>query len=286
MLLPPRAPMTQVAVSTDTVSNLPPDLARQNGITLVPILLEFEGRTVPDNEVGAAELYDMIRRTGRPPRTASPGPAVFRQVFSDLLQSHRHVLHITYSANLGAAYGFAEQAASSFLPGQVEVLDSRLAIMAQGFVVLAAARKALMGASLEEVKLEALRVAEVARAFFFLETLEFLRYSGRVPAAAAWVGDLIGIKPIVQIADGRISLLTRVRTRHRALEFLKETVGHGRKANAHLAVMHALCPADAEALARDLETSYRPVQLYIVELSPFVGAHTGPGALGVACYWD
>ncbi len=278
--------MRPVAVSTDTVSNIPPELARAKDIALVPILLELDGRTVPDTEVGPEELYSLIRRIGRPPRTASPPPSAFRELFSALLEAHEKVLHITYSSNLGAAYGFAVQAAKTFPTGKVEILDSQLAVMAQGFVVLAAAEKALQGATMEGVKAEALRVAAAARAVFFLETLEFLRYSGRVPAAAAWVGDIIGIKPVVQIAGGTISLITRVRTRRRAVELLKEVVGQTRGAALHLAVMHALCPEEAEVLVRELSELYGPVAQHVVELSPFVGAHTGPGALGVAYYWD
>jgi DegV family protein with EDD domain len=278
--------MRRVALSTDTVSNIPSELAEKKGITLVPILLELDGRTVRDTEVSAADLYDLIRRTGRPPRTASPPPAVFRELFSNLLERHDSVLHITYASNLGAAYGFAVQAAANFPPGKVEVLDSRLAILAQGFVVMAAAERAIQGASLEEVRAEALRVSGLARAVFFLETLEFLRYSGRVPAAAAWVSDFIGVKPVVQIANGKITLVTRVRTRPRAIEFLKGIVAHNRGSQLHVGVMHSLCPQDAQALAEEIADLYRPAELYVVELSPFVGAHTGPGALGLAFYWD
>ncbi len=278
--------MSRVAVSTDTVCSLPPPLTRERGIALVPILLEIEGRSFKDTELEPHVLYALARKLGRPPRTASPPPAVFRDLFSALLEYHDAVFHITYSSNLGAAYGFALQAAKGFPPGRIEVFDSGLAVMAQGFVALAAADKAREQADLSEVRAAAERVARAARAVFFLDTLEFLRYSGRVPAAVAWIGDLIGIKPVAQIAAGKISLLTRVRTRKHALEYLVRLPAQNAGNRLHLAVMHATCEDDAQKLAQALEEAYRPVELLVSELSAFVGVHAGPGAVGIAYYWE
>jgi DegV family protein with EDD domain len=189
------------------------------------------------------------------------------------------------TADLSQTYESAVQAAEMVASVPVHVVDTRTASMAQGFVALAAARAAQAGADADTV----LRVANVTtprvRLYAVLDTLEYLWRGGRIGGAAALVGSTLRIKPILAVTDGKAEAIEKPRTTNRAVERMLElAVAELGDAPAHVAVVHAEALQAAQKLRDQVSRRLRCAELYLAEFTPVMGAHTGPGVLGLAFY--
>ncbi|WP_223167962.1 DegV family protein [Nonomuraea sp. SYSU D8015] len=215
--------------------------------------------------------------------TSRPSPSRFAACYSSLAEAGATgVVSIHLSAEMSGTVESARAAARE-APVPVEVIDSRSIAMGLGYPVLAAARAAAQGASLEEVTTAARRCAAATRSFFYVDTLDYLRRSGRIGTAASLFGSALMIKPLLHIVDGRISLLEKVRTSARAIARLEdlavEAAGDG---PVEVAVQHLAARSRAEALAeRVAKRLPRLVESRVVEVGPVIGAHVGPGMLGL-----
>jgi DegV family protein with EDD domain len=159
--------------------------------------------------------------------------------------------------------------------------------MGQGFVVMEAARAAAKGADLETVVARARAVASRIQLLASIDTLEYLHRGGRIGGAATLVGTVLQIKPILYLAGGHVDVFAKPRTRSKAIRVMLQQLARqadGRR--LHVAILHAAAPDDAEALRQRIAEDYDPVELYVTEMTPVIGAHTGPGLLGVAFYTD
>jgi DegV family protein with EDD domain len=157
--------------------------------------------------------------------------------------------------------------------------------MGQGFVVMAAARAAARGASLDEVLHRAEEMASKVNMLFTLDTFEYLHRGGRIGGAAALVGSLLRIRPVLYLADGHVAVFCRPRTKRRAVRtILRQIEAEASTGPLHAAVLHADAPAEAEEARNAIADSFNCVELYGAEFTPVMGAHTGPGLLGVAFY--
>ncbi|MGN9838013.1 DegV family protein [Nonomuraea sp. H19] len=215
--------------------------------------------------------------------TSRPAPAGFASCYSSLAAAGATgVVSIHLSAEMSGTIESARAAARD-APVPVEVIDSRSIAMGIGYPVLAAARIAASGASLEAVTLAARRCAEATRTFFYVDTLEYLRRGGRIGAAASLFGSALMIKPLLHIVDGQISLLEKVRTSARAIARLEDlAVRAAGERPVEVAVQHLAARARAEALAERLPKRIAGlVESRVVEVGPVIGAHVGPGMLGL-----
>jgi DegV family protein with EDD domain len=280
-----------VAIVTDSTACVPPDLVRSYGIEVVPVHIIFGGRTYVDAMLPDDEFYALLRSSRERPTTAAPSPGMFLDAIGRAARRAESVLCITVSAQFSAMYDSARQAIE-MLRGEspdadVRLLDSRNAAMAQGFVVLEAARAAAAGASIEEVVARAEEMSGRVTLLAMLDTLEFLARGGRVPRVAAWAAGLLQVKPIVRFSASDIKLVARTRTRARALDRIADLaieIGRGRR--VHLAVHHADAPADAEALHERLKSAVRIEESFITPFTQVMGVHTGPGLTGVAVWCE
>ena len=283
--------MTRLALITDSAACLPPHLVKEHGIDVVPLALVLEGKVYPDQaDGGNDQFYQHLRSARRLPTTASPSPGDYLETLRRAASKAEAALCITVGSRFSSSYDSAEQAAERArveLPTlQVKVIDSGAAAMAQGFVVLEAARAAAAGGDLEAAagRAETLkpRVAIIA----LLDTLDYLARGGRVPRAAAWASTLLQVKPIVEFSHGSVRLVSRARVHRRAQErlfaLLEERVTGAE--SLHLCVHHADAPEEALALAEQARSALNPVELYISEFTRVMSAHTGPGLLGFAYY--
>lgn len=282
--------MARVAIVTDSVACLPRELLQEYEIGVVPVELHYKGRTYRDGEdVTPEQVYSWLSRHDELPTTSAPPPAAFLETFRRF--KDRSILCITVASKLSAVFASAQLAkeACEELLGKkdIVVIDSGSACMAQGFIVLTAAREAARGKDLEEVAETARKLTSKVHVLGMLDTLYYLVRGGRVPKVAAWVTDLLQVKLILKISGGEIGLVSRVRTRSRGLERLvkivKEQTG-GCEKPLHLAVHHVNCPEAAEELRAKVITELRPVELYVTPFSPVMGVHTGPGLVGLAFY--
>ncbi|MDH3260564.1 MAG: DegV family protein [Acidimicrobiia bacterium] len=277
--------MNKVAVVTDSVAMLPEQLIRDLNIRVVPIVLNLDGRSYRDGiDLTTSEFYRLLATSGELPTTAAPSVGEFVRIFEEALTGAEAVVAIHVSSQLTSVYSSALLAADS-VGGQVRVLDSQSATMAEGFVALAAARAARAAADLDAVVATAEEVRSKVRFFAFLETLEYLRRGGRVGGAAALMGNAIQLKPIIHVVDGQIAPLARPRTRRKATQAMLDIMSSEvAKQSVHAAVLHADRFDDAEDLRKRVENRFDCLELYVTELTPVMGTHTGPGLLGLAYY--
>ena len=271
--------MSLVAVVTDSTAYLPADLLEGTSIDVVPVQVIIGGRPYDetDEQASPARVADALR-AWQPVTTSRPSPERFRQAFESAAQHGAEaIVCATLSSRMSATYESAELAAKE-VDISVHVVDSRTVGMGLGFAVLAGARRAGEGASAVEVASLIERRARASTSLFYVDTLEYLRRGGRIGATRAAVGQALQVKPILQILDGEVMPLERVRTTSKALARLTElTLAATLGRTVEIAVQHLDASERAHALAATLEEALPHSRIVICPLGAVVGAHTGPG---------
>jgi DegV family protein with EDD domain len=276
----------RVAVVTDSTAYLPAELAAAAQVTVVPLQVVVGGRALAEGvEVTSAEIADALRG-GQTVTTSRPSPADLVAVYRRLAgEGATGIVSVHLSADLSGTVDAARVAARQVAPEciGVEVVDSRTLGMGLGYAALAAAVPAAAGEPAGAVAQVALRQALATGVWLYVDTLEYLRRGGRIGAAAAWLGSALAVKPLLYLADGRIEPLERVRTASRALARLEEiAVAEAGDAPVDIAVQHLATRERAEDLAERLRQRLTGVRRIVVdEVGAVVGAHVGPGMLGV-----
>jgi DegV family protein with EDD domain len=280
------AVVRRVAIVTDSSATVPRELAHELGIRIVPHLLVFDGRDYRDGiDISPEVVYGLLRAGGETPTSSAPSVGDFLRIYTDLAGSASAIVSIHMSVSLSTTYNVARTAGDLVDGVQIVAIQCPSAAMGQGFVVLEAARAAASGALLPEVLARIEAVAQKTRIYFTLATFKYLRRGGRVGGAAALAGTLLKICPVLTVEEGRVEPLARPRTKERAmaeiLRLMEEDVA-GRP--VHAAVLHADVPGEAEALRRSIDERFDCVELHVTDFTPVMGAHTGPGLLGVAFF--
>ena len=273
-----------VAVVTDSTSCLPASELERYGIRVVPLRVTLGHRVAIDDgvDVTPAEVTRALREKFAV-TTSRPAPAEFAAAFRAALEAGaEQVVSVHISAALSGTWEAATLAAQDFPHGVVRVVDSRGTAMALGFAVLAAARCAADGGSAAQVQGAAVATVDRTRTLFYVDTLEFLRRGGRIGTAAAVLGTSLSVKPLLQMVEGQIVPLERVRTSTRAVARLVElTAAAAGGGPVDLAVHHLAAPERAEAVAAELRAALPALRECLVgELGAVIGAHLGPGVLG------
>ena len=274
-----------VAIVADSAANLPGELAREVGIEVVPMYLNMGGRVYRDGaDLTPADFYQRLLRDREPASTSTPSPGDFLEAFERTGQEE--ILCVTVAASMSSSAQHATLAADRY-SGSVEVVDSRSASMGEGFVALEAARRAAAGATLEEAAEWSRQIARRARLYATVDTFEFLRKSGRVTKLQAYAATMLDIKPVFGFREGEVAPVARPRTRRRALDTVVETsLAEIGDRPVHLAVFHAAFTDDALSLADRIAARANVVERHVVEVTPVIGAHTGPGLVGTSFFCD
>jgi DegV family protein with EDD domain len=274
----------KVAIVTDSTADLPLGLAASRSITVVPLTLTFEGTSLLDSvDIQPDDFYRRLPSAATHPTTSQPSPGRFAEAYSSLLADHEAIVSIHISEKLSGTYASARQAAEMTDPKRIRVVDSELVSMSLGLITLVASAMAAGGAEAETIEAKVVEMRSHIQTYFSVATLEFLRRGGRIGRASALLGSVLQVKPVLCIRDGLVTPLERVRTFERALNRIVELTrqtdrGHG----VCVIVGHANAETDAERIGRDLEPIAET--LMIQPLGPVVGAHAGPGVVGVGCY--
>ena len=274
-----------VAVVTDSTAYMPPNLLEQNGIYVVPNLVNWGTQTYRDGvDIQSKEFFERLKKDPVLPTTAVASIGEFRDVYARAAQEAEGVVGVHLSAKLSGTYSTAVQAANMLAGTRVEVIDSNATAMAMGFVVLAAARAAPAGKPFDEVVKIARETIPYVGVVFTVETLEFLRRGGRIGGAQAFMGSLLDMKPILDLRDGRVEPIERVRTKRKAVNRVMDIIVEraSGKSPVRLATLHANAPEEAAALLEKCKQRLGAVEAIMCEVSPTVATHAGPGTVGLA----
>jgi DegV family protein with EDD domain len=274
----------RVAVVTDSTANLPEELVARYGIRVVPLRVAIGGPAGSDGtEVSTQEIARALGERRITVTTSRPAPAEFTAAYREVLEAGAEaVVSVHLSAELSGTCEAAAFAADN-TDDPVTVVDSRSTAMGLGFVVLAAAEAAGAGGDLAAVTAAARQTIDRTTTLFYVDTLEHLRRGGRIGAAAALLGTALSVKPILYVKDGAVVVREKVRTTGRALARLQElAVEAAGDDGCDLAVQHLASPERAAELQKELLARIPKVGHVVAsEVGAVVGAHTGPGVLGV-----
>jgi len=276
-----------VKIITDSVADLPSKVARELGITVIPLNVRFGTEVYRDGvDLTAEQFYDKLKHSEVLPVTSVPTPAAFAEAYDKLAEEADEILAIILTSKLSGTYEVALQSVGLMKRKcRVEVIDSQWAVMAQGFIVITAARAAQAGASLDEVMdITHRNISRVdMRAAF--DTLEYLKRGGRIGRAQAFLGSMLKVNPVITLKNGVVEPVGRTRSRAKAIDYLYNfamSFSHIEE----MAVEDAACPDDAEALVEQLSCRFPKDRIYRSKTTPVIGTHTGPGLLLVAVLGD
>jgi DegV family protein with EDD domain len=277
--------VADLAIVTDSTCTIPDELIAKYKIDIAPQVLIWEGKTLYDGvDMTPQQFYEKLAHASAMPTTSQATVASFQKIFEPLAKAGRPILAVVLSSKLSGTLQSAIQAKQDLPGAQIEIVDSDHVGMSLGYQVLMAARKAEAGGSFQEVAGYAREAKNHVGILIIVDTLEFLHRGGRIGGAARLVGTLLNFKPILELKDGRVEALERVRTRAKAtariLDLVEERVrGHN---NIRISVLHGNAEADGRQLLEQIKNRFHPVETTLTWATPVLGAHTGPGTLAVA----
>jgi DegV family protein with EDD domain len=272
-----------VKIVTDSVSDISPSIAAGLGITVVPLNIVIDGVTYRDGvDLTTEGFYQRLATEAIQPTTSTPAPYIFAGVYDSLADEADGILVITIGRKLSATAESAMKAVDAMgKKCRVIVIGSELAMMAEGLLVIAAAKAAREGAGLDELAaMTRVNIGRIGIRIAF-DTLEYLKRGGRIGKAQAVLGSMLGINPILGIKDGEVFPFGRERSRARAIEHLCRFVGEYKKIE-ELAVEDATTPDETGSFVDRLCQNYPRERVYLSKVSPVIGTNVGPRVIGVA----
>ncbi len=284
--------MNKVAIMTDTISGIPPEMAEEYSIKVIPLYIIMDGISYVETEVNKDQLYTRLAQKENLPTTSSPTAAQYLEAYRELSQKAKAILHIHYTSWIGMGYKEAVRAknmAKEELPQTtIEVIDSHAECGAQLLCVLEAARAARDGKTLPEVVAVVNDLIPRLNLFYILDTLYYLRRGGRVGKAAAWVNSALAVKSILELdaaTKGVATPVTRTRTKDEAIRKLVSIVKErNQNKMVHAVVSHGNVSEQAEKLKRQLLSRVSVKEIHITGVSLIHTVHWTPGALRLGWY--
>ena len=275
----------KVAIVSDSTAYLPQDWVSNYNIKVAPSVVIWDGDELRDwYDIQADEFFTRLAKSNSLPTTSQPTPAYFKGIYEELLEDGYDILGVHISHKLSGTFASAEQARQMFPDANIENIDTLSASMGEGWPLLMAVKAIEAGKSLQECK----QIVEDASRFtdivLTVETLEFLHRGGRIGGATRLLGTALNFKPILEVSDGRIEPLERVRTRKKSLNRLVELAIQrvGERRPVYMSAIHANARKDAEIVLEKIAEVLPLKHRVVTDVSPTVGVHTGPGTVGVA----
>ncbi|MBN2238833.1 MAG: DegV family protein [Dehalococcoidales bacterium] len=282
----------KIGIVTDSAVCIPEELIRKYDIRMVPEIIIFGDTEYRDGiDLQRHEFYDMLKKAEEIPTTSAPSPDDFIETFRNASRNRDGIVCILVTAGF-SSMGFksASQALDALPDIPIQIVDSRTAVGAYGFIVLAAARAAAEGASLQEVVDAAEEMKKRVNMVATLNTLKYLAKGGRIGKAAHWAGNVLNIKPVISVptSTGVLEPLDRVMSRKKALlrllEIVETTAANG--SLLHASIDHAAVPEEAGWLKNQLVKRYDRNDISINDWAPVAGVHCGLGVIGISYYTD
>ena len=282
--------MNNIAILTDSTANLPAEWVKQYAIRVIPLKIHWENETYLDGiDLTPEEFYMRLSNSKSLPTTSQPSIQDFLMAFNSLAdEGATGIVVPLISSGISGTVDSAQAAARLFTRVPVEIIDTHITSVGQVLILLAAARAAEQGKSLQEVRHAADEVVKCLRVFFAVDTLEYLHRGGRINGASRYLGTALAIKPILFFnSEGKIDALERVRTKSKSwqrLIELAEEQANGRP--VHVGIVHANAPGAAQKFRDEVEQRFNCKEIFTVEFSPVIGVHVGPGTIGIALYTE
>ena len=275
----------KVALVTDSTTYIPEDILSQHKIHVSPQVVIWGGKEYLDNvDITPTEFYTRLQSDSEMPKTSQVPIREMDRIYQELHEQDFDILTIVLSSKLSGTLNSAVQAKANLPEATIEIVDSYTTVMALGFIVLEVAKAAEDGVSLADCKALAERARDHTGVLFAVDTLEFLHRGGRIGGGARFIGTALNLKPILELQDGAVEAVERVRTRKKSLNRLVELVEEkvAGRTPVRLATLHANAADEAKQLLDDAAKRLAADQTVFSEVSPAVGAHTGPGTIGLA----
>jgi DegV family protein with EDD domain len=280
--------MNNIAILTDSTANLPAKWVEQYAIGVIPLKIHWGNETNLDGiDLTPEEFYIRLSNSKHLPTTSQPSIQDFLMAFENMAdEGAAGIVVPLISSGISGTVDSAQAAALQFTRVPVEIIDTHVTSMGQVLILLAAARAAEQGKSLQEVRYAADEVVKCLHVFFAVETLEYLHRGGRIGGASRYLGTTLAIKPILFFnSEGKIDALERVRSKRKSwqrLIELAEEQANGRP--VHVGIAHANAPGAGQKFRDEVEQRLNCKEIFTVELSPVIGVHVGPGTVGIALY--
>lgn len=275
--------MSRILIS-DSTSYLPENLINDYGITIIPLNLHLEGKSYKEGrDISHAEFYRIFKSSKMFPTTSQPSTGEFLEVFQSLTPNDE-ALVILISAELSGTVQSALMARNMLENDRqknIHIIDSRSSSMGMGFQLLKAGEMFTQGRTMPEViaEVEAIKIRQ--EIYFIVDNLEYLVRGGRLSKSSGLIGNLLQLKPVLTVREGKLELFDKVRTSPRAVKLMMQQVEKNKSRLKQLAVIHVQAEEEALKLQQDLQEQYG-ITAIISEAGPVIGAHTGPGTLGIA----
>lgn len=276
----------KVVVATDSGANLPDQVREKYGIEVIPLWVQIEDQSYRDGiDIQPLEFFRRLREKVQRVGTSQPSLGEFLEFYQRLRQKAEAVVSVHLAGRYSGVFNAAQAAAAELAPFPIEVMDSRTIAMAQGFVVVAAARAAEAGASLAEVVQRTRRIIPKIDLIAAVESLEWAVRGGRLAWAARLVDNFLRVKPLVRVRNNDVGIIGQTRTRAKAIRrllgVLAEQVG---EAPLHVAILYSDAVEEAQRIKQEIMSRFHCVEVYMEVIAPVLGVHAGPGALGLAYY--
>jgi len=281
--------MSKIAIVTDSTANIPIEWIRQYDVRSVPLKIHWGNESFLDGvDMTPYEFYSQLSHSKSLPTTSQPSIQDFLRVFESLADKADGIVVPLISTGISGTVASAQAAALEFSRLPVEIVDTRFTSVAQALIVLAAARAAARGKSLQEVRQAAEEVVKRTQMYFSVDTLEYLHRGGRINGASRYLGTALDIKPILFLnSEGKIDAQGRVRTKRKALQYLitlAEEQANGQPVS--VGIVHANAPLSAQKFREEVIQHLNCNEIFTAEFSPVIGTHVGPGTIGIALYTE
>lgn len=277
-----------IAIVTDSTADIPKDLVEKYKIKVVPLSVIFGEESFLDDgvDITIEEFYRKMRTSEIIPTTTQPTPSDFVKTYKELLKDHNSIVSIHISKKMSGTIDSAEIAKKEFPDKDIEIIDSELVHMPCGFLVLKAAKLAQDGKSKEEILKAVSDIKSKINVLFSPSTLEYLKRGGRIGRAKALLASLLQIKPILTLHLGEVSPYKNTRrweqAKNEIINSMKNMIEEGE--NMVVSVADSDAKEDGDEMAERIKATFNPKQLLRVDIGCIVGAHLGPGGIGITFY--
>ena len=279
--------MSKIAIVTDSTAYLPKEIIEKYNIHVVPLSVNFKNKTLKEGfDISTKDFYEKMAGMEELPTTSQPAIGEFLVLYEELAKNHDEAIAIHMSSGISGTLNTSRTAGNMVDNIEVEVIDSKIACYGLGFMVIEAAKLAEEGRSVVEIRERIEYLVENMRGYFIVDDLSYLHKGGRLNAAEYLIGSMLKIKPIIYFNDKVLDPFEKVRTKKKAIDRILQLLDQDAREGTpiQLSVVQANVEEEAKELLELIKKEYPNVEGTISDFGPVIGAHTGPGTLGMVWY--